>query len=263
MSEGIQWQYLFHESGTAANRHAVGMHQHEVWQIELLTQGDSILVTSDGERPLQSGDCLILPPGVPHAFVYPTRETAWLMVKFAVEGVRAPPAPLVANPEPMRQGIEHAIRTILASHAQPSVQDRETLAYLFAAYLHALLSPSREDARYLSPFLREVMQVADAHRTTYISVGAVAQAVGYSISHVSARFREEYGSSLKSYLDQQRAHEAVRLLSFSELSISEIARRLGFPDVYTFSRFFRRLTDQCPREFRKGIGHYGGTVQTA
>jgi AraC-like DNA-binding protein len=56
---------------------------------------------------------------------------------------------------------------------------------------------------------------------------------------------------LKTYLDLERAKVASRLLEYSDLNITEIAETLDFPDVFSFSRFFRRVVGMSPRPFRQ------------
>jgi AraC-like DNA-binding protein len=42
----------------------------------------------------------------------------------------------------------------------------------------------------------------------------------------------------------------VRLLRFSDLSIKEIADRLGFSDQFAFSKAFKRQRGEAPLDFR-------------
>ena len=52
---------------------------------------------------------------------------------------------------------------------------------------------------------------------------------------------------------QRRLLDAKRLLSHSEMSVSEIGYHLGFEDPSYFSRFFRRYERCAPAEFREQI----------
>ena len=45
--------------------------------------------------------------------------------------------------------------------------------------------------------------------------------------------------------------EARRLLRYSEMSISEVAYELGYNDVQTFSRFFKKREGTSPLDYRK------------
>ena len=87
-----------------------------------------------------------------------------------------------------------------------------------------------------------------ARRTT---LDDVAGAVGYSRSYLAAEFRRHAGRNIKAAIDRARAETAARLLLYSDRSVTEVASTLDFPDVYSFSRFFRRTTGKSPREYRK------------
>ncbi len=47
--------------------------------------------------------------------------------------------------------------------------------------------------------------------------------------------------------------EARRMLVFTDLSVKEIGYQLGFDDIQSFSRFFKKGTGESPLEFKEGI----------
>ena len=53
------------------------------------------------------------------------------------------------------------------------------------------------------------------------------------------------------YLQQLRISEAQKLLSETELGISEIAYRVGYVNLSYFNRSFKKLTESSPRDWRK------------
>jgi AraC-like DNA-binding protein len=65
--------------------------------------------------------------------------------------------------------------------------------------------------------------------------------------------RKESKQSAGAIVRQRRLLDAKRLLSHSDLSVSEIGYRLGFQDPSYFSRFFRKSTGSAPAEFREAI----------
>jgi len=86
--------------------------------------------------------------------------------------------------------------------------------------------------------------------------GARAETIadGLRISTVTLhrRLRGE-GFRFKELVDSRSKALAERLLSYGNLPIATISRRLGFSDPATFSRAFRRWFDTTPREYRKEI----------
>ncbi|WP_228409828.1 helix-turn-helix domain-containing protein [Chryseobacterium sp. T16E-39] len=47
--------------------------------------------------------------------------------------------------------------------------------------------------------------------------------------------------------------EAKRLLLYEKLSIKEIAYQLGFNDPFYFSNFFKKHTQQSPKDYQKTV----------
>ncbi|MBQ1732382.1 MAG: AraC family transcriptional regulator, partial [Bacteroidales bacterium] len=55
------------------------------------------------------------------------------------------------------------------------------------------------------------------------------------------------------WIQQHVTITAKTLLRTEEqFSLQEISERLGFPDLASFSRYFKRETGISPREYRKG-----------
>ncbi len=58
------------------------------------------------------------------------------------------------------------------------------------------------------------------------------------------------GRTTKQLILERVNLEAVRLLRFSDLSVKEIADRLGFSDQFAFSKAFKRQRGEAPLDFR-------------
>jgi AraC family transcriptional activator of pobA len=58
------------------------------------------------------------------------------------------------------------------------------------------------------------------------------------------------GRTTKALILDQVLNEAVRLLQFTDLSVGQVANRVGFDDAFYFSRMFKRHRHASPLEFR-------------
>ena len=83
------------------------------------------------------------------------------------------------------------------------------------------------------------------------SVAAVASRLHMSPRTLQRRLREE-GTSMTDQLDRIREALATRHLSESTRSIGEVAFLLGFSEVSTFHRAFKRWTGLTPVAYRRG-----------
>ncbi|MDP3738054.1 MAG: helix-turn-helix domain-containing protein [Hyphomonadaceae bacterium] len=77
-----------------------------------------------------------------------------------------------------------------------------------------------------------------------------AGALGVTPSVLRNACRSMAGVSPAEILKERLNLEAQRLMRYSNLSVSQIALQLGFDDPAYFSRFFTRMSGQCPRQFR-------------
>lgn len=78
----------------------------------------------------------------------------------------------------------------------------------------------------------------------------VAKRFGVGTRQLHRRLRDE-GTSYRGVVDDLRKHLALDYLQQSNLSMAEVASRLGFASVHAFHRAFRRLTGMTPSAARK------------
>ncbi|MFW5857377.1 MAG: helix-turn-helix domain-containing protein, partial [Planctomycetota bacterium] len=79
----------------------------------------------------------------------------------------------------------------------------------------------------------------------------LAAEANLSPEHFARRFRKRYGASPIAYQHSLRIQAARVLLSSSDLLCKEIAARVGFSDIYAFSKAFRKATGLAPTAYRE------------
>lgn len=82
-----------------------------------------------------------------------------------------------------------------------------------------------------------------------LNLSRIAYAVEISKNHLSWEFSKETGQSLSSYISQVRIEHAIPLLEQTNLMTYEIAETVGFKNVETFARMFKKITGKTPRNF--------------
>jgi transcriptional regulator GlxA family with amidase domain len=86
-----------------------------------------------------------------------------------------------------------------------------------------------------------------------ISLKKLATVVGMSQRNLTRRFKAATDMTPVQYLQRRRLDEAKELLKTTNLSIKEIAYRVGYIDVSYFSKIFKGFFTITPREFRKTV----------
>jgi AraC-like DNA-binding protein len=77
---------------------------------------------------------------------------------------------------------------------------------------------------------------------------AIARELAMSPRTLKRRLAEE-GASYTALLEERRKLRSFELLR-SDLSVDQVAERLGYSDAANFTRAFRRWTNKTPRQFR-------------
>lgn len=72
-------------------------------------------------------------------------------------------------------------------------------------------------------------------------------------SQLSKIFKENSGKSPYAYYTSLRISEAKKLLREGNLSVSEISEKLGYTDIYGFSRAFKRSVGLSPMAYKQSV----------
>jgi AraC-like DNA-binding protein len=84
-----------------------------------------------------------------------------------------------------------------------------------------------------------------------LSLAEVSEYVGLSQAYFSKMFKEIKGQSFNHYLNLYRIEQAKDLLVKTDLSINEIAEKVGFYNISYFQTLFKKLCGETPNNFRK------------
>jgi transcriptional regulator GlxA family with amidase domain len=115
-----------------------------------------------------------------------------------------------------------------------------------AQYVTAPVPADCDDER-----LAEVLAWAREHLHTQLTVEALAARSLMSQRSFARRFAAATGSTPHAWVLSQRLHRAEELLETADLSIEEVARRVGFGTAATLREQFVRRRGVPPREYRK------------
>ena len=104
-----------------------------------------------------------------------------------------------------------------------------------------------------SAMVRDTVNYIDLHLQESLSLKKLSEAGNISPSYLSSRFKKETGQSVMDYVNEQRVMRARRDLAATDLSISEIAERVGISDGNYFTKLFKKYQKCTPKEYRNII----------
>ncbi|GAB2622925.1 helix-turn-helix domain-containing protein [Emticicia sediminis] len=85
------------------------------------------------------------------------------------------------------------------------------------------------------------------------TVQFIANEVNLSSSYLSDLLRNTTGQNAQQYIQNHLIEKAKELLTTTNFSISEIAYQLGFEYSQSFSKLFKKSTNQTPLEYRQSF----------
>lgn len=137
-----------------------------------------------------------------------------------------------------------------AERAQNSRDLPQTALWLQAViYAYAAQPPCEKKTDY-SDKIEDISAVFHSCPQKKYDIRALAAECGLTPDHFIRVFKAQKGLTPYAYLQKIRAETAASLLINSSMSVSDTANACGFPDVYSFSRFFKAKTGCSPSEYR-------------
>lgn len=248
-------------------------HYHDFFQLMLL-QGRGEVMHDFRDYRVRGSTLLFLTPGQIHS-IRPTGGFGGIIISFSQSFFdhKSPPpselldlpfffpaesAPILPIPHGdvfrISQAFAEVQREFEMADALAAESLRAWLRILFARTmrLHTQQRPVVElSAR--ARLVREFHLAVEAHFREERTLEIYARELGVSANHLNDVIRGETKRSAGGIIRQRRLLDAKRLLSHSELSVSEIGYRLGFHDPSYFGRFFRKGTGSSPAAFREEI----------
>lgn len=85
------------------------------------------------------------------------------------------------------------------------------------------------------------------------TVASLSKHFGYSPDYLNRLFKTVTGKNLKQVITDIRMTEAKRMLTYQNLSLSDISELLGYKDITTFTRNFKNTYHCSPGAYRKQL----------
>lgn len=98
--------------------------------------------------------------------------------------------------------------------------------------------------------LREIIAYVNNHYKDSLTLDNMARQTGFSREYFCRFFKQHMGITFLRYVNEVRISHAGRLLSDTDLSISEIMQESGFTNQTLFNRLFKEIYGMTPRQAR-------------
>ena len=257
--------------GFDAIRHADGgrvePHAHETFELCFVERGEVWTWIEDELLEVSGGHVYVTWPGERHGAVddavnpcrrylarvdlrsprflgLPRDEAAAVTAALAELPRRSFPAP------PGMQALFEQLLADVAADPAPLLQARvrASLLRLLLAVVDAAAAGESRPAH--SDVVAEAKRLLGERLERRVPAEELARELGWSVSHLQHRFREEVGMPPGEWQLRRRIAAACRLLVQTDDGITRIAHALGFPSSQYFSTAFARVTGATPTAYR-------------
>ncbi len=103
------------------------------------------------------------------------------------------------------------------------------------------------------PRLNRLREYIEQSYSEPIPLKKAASVAALASSYFSTYFRAKVGITFTDWLRQVRIEKAMEFMKAGDFSITYIAYEVGFGDLRTFERAFKKHTRMTPKEFKKSV----------
>lgn len=103
---------------------------------------------------------------------------------------------------------------------------------------------------------QKIITCVDTELCADLSLKTLSERLSVNPNYLSTLFKKEVGLSLTDFVNRRRIAYAQGLLIHTTLPIKTVAQKCGIPDVYYFSRLFKRITGTTPKAYRSNTNFY-------
>lgn len=94
--------------------------------------------------------------------------------------------------------------------------------------------------------LQKAKNAVDEDISRKINISLLAREANLSEFHFLRSFKNAFGVSPYQYVLMRRLDRSVELLKGGDYMLTEIAYQVGFNDIYSFSKSFKKRFNTCP-----------------
>ena len=234
------------------------------YHLHVILSGRGILNVNGTEFPLHRGQMFVTKPG--EKTWYRADETdPWVYCWMAFDGTKAPQ--YIENTG-LRNGLNWRdcyedpkrfysfVKEILDHPEMSLANDMQRLALLLSFL--SLAIETEEKKQNIAHHENNINADIYVDRAlTYIQsnfsnikISDVARNIGINRSYLTKIFKNKMGISPQEYLMQRKLNYACKLLVETDAQIQDVARRVGYNNLLTFSKIFKGKYGVSPKNYR-------------
>lgn len=238
---------------------AFDVHFH-AWQEVFLVWDEPLTLYTERQTKEYTNCVLLIPPMVRHTTI---RSADYRMAvthqRSEKDKAESPLDRFLKSTEPVSipipAGLMYYAQEIEKQLAVPDDYSRDRISAclrLIFCEIAAALTPraDKRQSEINETYLETIEQFLVEFQQD-INLGTVAKELGLSTRQVSRVIRKNYNATFSEMLCERRLDAAQRLLSHTDIPISEVVERVNFPSESYFYAKFKKRHGQTPQQYRR------------
>ncbi len=248
-------------------------HFHNYYEIGYCYYGEGVVFLGDKSEPYKAGTISLIPSNFPHGVHSRGGSVCrweWLYLDFAgfversyqsdvYNGMRIldqiTQFPIMIESEDY-PGLSGVVRAILEENRQQKMLNREAVC----GYMFVLLQELMRLNQYMSGIdkkqslhiekIRPALVYIEEHYQEEIKIKSLAEVCSISEPHFRKLFRGCMNTSPLEYINTVRIQKACDFLHKKDVSVNDLAWKVGYTSVSTFERNFKKIVGESPKQWR-------------
>jgi AraC-like DNA-binding protein len=247
---------------------------HRFPKLLLIREGCGHVIGDWGTLRCETGDCVLVPPGLRHRIEDDPHRAIWLyglgvatrLFSCVPEMIADLPRGVLSSAQLKAIAVEQRLKRILYLDGRADAASRlacvASSLELFAEITAAVRvrqeprecrQPRGHDESHDDPsaaMLNAYLCWLSHHFYEPVTLDAAAHACGMSRRLFTSMFKKHVGMTWLEHVHRLRAKHAVELLCHTDRKVSSVAFQCGFDDLTTFYRVLAKVTGKTPTQLR-------------
>jgi len=236
------------------NEYSFGPFTRDFWLLHFVISGKGVFTNQNGSFEVKKDQLFVIRPYEITSYVADANEP-WTYIWIGFSTEQPLPLRLILNDVIDAPYLREVFVSAFNRSNYENAESNGALEYYICGTVWQILGILKQGEEKphatAEGYVNAAMNIMKYEFHTGITVSEIAKRLHIARTYFSEIFKARNGISPKRYLDELRMEKAAELLLKHSVSITATAASVGYPDVFAFSRAFKRYYKYSPTDYLK------------